>query len=239
MKDESIINKIRKLLDLSKSSDYENESYVAFQKAQELMVKYKLSETDISPEEVQKQVCVQVRTPFSYSTRSSDHYIDILAKIIAENFCCIEYIGTMPGSQTHYVYFMGMQEDVSICIEAMNIADRVIKKGYNKVYKKLSESYGASYVPAKVFNPYKIGYVKGYLAGLQSAFDKQKQEHPEYAIVLVAPQEAQDYIGGLETVAYSNPHGTNPYFYNDGYKDGASFQLNKKIDMNNVEGHLV
>jgi len=135
MKDNNIVDKIRKLLELSKSSDYDNESYVALQKAQELMVKYKLSESDVTEEDIKKQVCVHKETPFSFSTRSSDHYISSLANLIAENFCCLSYIKTPGGTRTHTICFIGMEDDVAICIEAMSIANRTIIKVIIKYIK--------------------------------------------------------------------------------------------------------
>lgn len=227
--DEKIKDKIRKLLALSHGTDSDNESYVALQKAQALMAEYKLSEKDIKPEEASKK-CIHKRTNFSYTYRSSDYYLNELAEIIAENFCCINYISKAKKKQRCTVYFMGKEEDVSIAEEALNIANFAIIHGYNKVWKSMCEMYGIDYIPAKLFNPAKLGYIKGYMEGLKEALRTQREENQEWGLVLVAPKEALEFYNSLHemNINFSTPRVSGSY-YNEGYTDGRSFNMHKKI----------
>lgn len=221
-------NKIKKLLALHEDGANDNESYVALLKAQELMAKYKLEKSDISEEE--KKQCIQCRTTLSYGTRSSDHYLNDLAAIIAENFCCINYVSTPRGTKTHYICFMGMEDDVSIAEEVIHAANSAIIRGYNRVYKELCKEYQIDYVPARYFNPVKTGYIDGYLDGLKAKLESQKAQHQEWGLVLVVPQEAKDFLGGLDKVSFGgDSYLTDRTYYDEGYEDGNNFQLNKKL----------
>lgn len=225
----NIKERVKKLLALSKDTEYDHESYVALQKAQELMAKYKLSQVDITDEEPKK--CIRTKTKVYYGTRSSDHYLDDLASVIADNFCCINYVSTPKYSRTHHVCFMGLQEDVDIAVEALYIANTAIIKGYNKIYKELCEAYDMKYIPAYLFNPHKLGYVKGYISGLKSAFESQRKANQEWGLVLVVPKEAQEFSDSLETAYFGGGNSVvDRTYYQEGYADGSSFQLSTKID---------
>lgn len=229
-------NKIKKLLALSEDNPSDAEGYAAFQKAQELMAKYKLDKSDISEEEQKK--CIRRTTTLHYGTRSSDHYLNELANIIANNFCCINYITTKRGYKTHYINFMGMEEDVDIAEEVIHTANAAIIRGYNKVYHDLCRQYHMDYMPAKYFNPAKTGYIDGYLDGLKDAFESQREKNQEWGLVLVAPQEAQDFLGGLNKKNFSRQVFVDRSYYNDGYNDGNNFHLNKKLNNSKTDGVL-
>lgn len=226
---DNIKSKIKKLLALSEDNPSDAESYVALQKAQELMALYKLEQKDIS-EEYRNQECVKVKTTLSYGTRSSDHYLDDLAGIIANNFCCVNYISTPRGSRTHYVCFMGMKDDVDIAQEVIHTANMQIIRGYNRVYNEVCKEHNITYLPAKYFNPLKTGYIEGYLAGLKHALESQKEKHQEWGLVLVTPKEAQDYMSNLKSVDFGGTIYVDNTYYDKGYTDGSNFNLNKKID---------
>lgn len=233
----TIKDKIKKLLALADSSTFDHESHAALQKAQELMAIHKLEMMDLTEE--QKKSCIRKKTILSYSTRSSDHYRNDLSSIIADNFCCVNYLSTPRGTRTHYVCFMGMEEDVEIACEVLYAAESAIIRGYNRVYKELCKEYDIDYVPAKYFNPAKIGYIEGYLAGLRQALQSQKDQHQGWGLVLAVPQEAKDFIGGLREVDFGGVTYIDNTFYDSGYTDGKRFSLNKKLDSNKVQEKLI
>lgn len=230
-------NKIKKLLTLHEDGGAsDHESYVALQKAQELMARYKIEMGDIKEEE---KNCIQKKTTMSYGSRSSDHYMNELANVIAENFCCVSYMSTPRGTRTHCICFMGMEDDVSIAEEVLYSANSAIVRGYNRVYKELCSEYDMDYIPAKYFNPAKEGYVNGYIDGLKYALESQKEQHQEWGLVLVVPQEAKSFLDGLKVKNFGQvvTFVDNTY-YNEGYSDGSNFHLNKKLDTNKVRGEL-
>lgn len=230
IKTEKIVDKIKKLLKLSENNPSEEEAYTAFQRAQALMVEYKLSMADVKDEDIKERKCIRKKINLSYGTRSSDHYLTDLAEIVAENFCCVYAISTPRGSRTHYIVFMGFEDDVAIAEEVMYAANLQIIKGYNKVYKEESKWYFDGYVPAKRFNPLKIGYIQGYLAGLKKALETQRDAHQEeWGLVLVTPKEAKDYVAGLKSVDFGSDCHANLSYYSEGYNDGSKFNMNKKL----------
>ena len=226
MTKESIKNKIKKLLALAGNNPSDEESFSALQKAQQLMAEYKISGGEIVDKEEQK--CVQVKTNFSYGTRSSDHYLSELANIIADNFCCITYISRVRGTRTNYICFMGLEEDVNVAITVMTSANMQIIRGYNRVYRDICKLNEIDYLPAKYFNPAKEGYIEGYLEGLKSALESQKEQQ-EWGLVLVAPEEAKNFLDSLDTTS-GRTRQVNRSYYDEGYKDGSSFNMNKQID---------
>jgi len=228
---ENIKDKIRKLLALSADNPSEAESYSALQKAQELMARYKIEAGEVSPEDAKKQECVQRKTTLKYTTRSSDHYLNDLAAVIARNFCCINYISTPHGTQSHYICFMGLKDDVDIAEEVLHAANTYIIKGYNRVYREACQEYDLDYLPAKYFNPLKTGYIDGYLDGLKDALEAQKEKNQEWGLVLVVPQEAQDFKINLNKVDFGLGAGnfTDRSYYDKGYEDGNSFQTHKRL----------
>ena len=228
MTTEKIKDKIQKLMALADSTHSEAESFAAIQKAQALMAEYKLSESDIGDKK--KVECIRLKTSLSYGTRSTDHYLVNLAHLIAENFCCVMYVTTPKKRHTHYICFMGLAEDVAIAEEVLHAANTYIVKGIDKVWRKVCKEYDMNYIPAKDFNPIKIGYVSGYLAGLEDALNSQKQDNQEWGLVMVAPKEAQDYLASLNKVNYqSKKVVADPSYYSDGYEDGSQFTTHKKI----------
>lgn len=228
MDTEAVKDKIKKLLALSQDNPSDAESYAAMSKAQELMAKFKLEKSDITDDE--KEECISTKTTISFGTRSSDHYLNDLAAIIANNFCCVNYVSTKRGSRTHYICFMGMKDDVAIAEEVFYAANTHIIRGYNRVYKEVCKEYELGYLPAKYFNPIKTGYVDGYLDGLKEALDRQKEQNQEWGLVLVVPQEAKDFIGGLNIQDFSGSvQLTDRTYYDMGYEDGNNFQTHKKL----------
>ena len=229
--------KIKKLLALSEDTKFDAESYSALQKAQELMAKYKLEESDIK-EEDKKRVCIRKKTTLHYGSRSSDHYMNELADIIADNFCCVNYLSRPRGSKTYYICFMGFSEDVEIACDVLYAANSAIIRGYNRVYKEASKEYGLDYLPAKIFNPLKVGYIEGYLAGLKNVLDAQKEKNQEWGLVLVAPQEAKKFVGELESFSINHTTYYDNTYYDAGYSDGNKFQLNEKLNSAKINNKL-
>lgn len=232
---ERMKSKIKKLLALSQDNPSDEESYSALMKAQALMAEYKIGMKDLSDDE--KEKCIKKKTNLSYGTRSSDHYLSTLADIIADNFCCVTYVSTPRGTRTRYICFMGNESDVSICEEALMVANAAIIRGYNRVWKSMRKEYDLDYIPAKYFNPAKVGYIEGYLDGLRAVLEEQRDKNQEWGLVLVAPQEAQEFVGSLDH--YKDPEITyiDNTYYGEGYDEGKRFNLNKKL--NNESGFMI
>lgn len=229
MNKEEMKDKIKKLLALSNDNASDAESISAFQKAQELMMKYKIEQSEISEDDVEKK-CIQRQTTIKYGTRSSDQYLNDLAEVIAENFCCVNYVKSPKYTQSHYICFMGLEDDVDIAEEVLTTAATAIKRGYDRVYKIAQAEMRLDYLSAKIFNPIKTGYTEGYIKGIREALQSQREQNQEWGLVLVTPKEATDFIDSLQHIENDRIIYTDHSYYNYGYSDGINFELNKKLE---------
>ena len=110
--------KIKKLLSLAQS-DNEHEAQAALVKAQELMVKHKLSEKDL--DDVKKQSVKTICTGLKYST-AKDSFILGLTNVIAENYCCVHYAQHGYRAKTREMVIAGLEDDVDICMQVLQKA---------------------------------------------------------------------------------------------------------------------
>jgi len=165
MSEQKIIEKIRKLLALSKNNASLAEAESAALKAQELMARYGVSVSEES-EEI-KKVIAHVRS----TIKDAAQWRLRLASIVAKNFRCkAYYIG-------HTQVFFGYESDARIAKEVYEYLYRVGNRNANKMYAKVKSETGSG---AGVYN----SYVSGFLVGLQSKLDEQCT-----ALMLVTPPE--------------------------------------------------
>lgn len=214
MKD--IILRIKKLLALSKSSN-EYESKAAMLKAQELLVKHK-----ISMREIEDHTDINVIEGESNITFRKGKWKGRLASLIAENFGCYNFYRT---SRSHTIVFMGKDEDVTVCKIVLEYAVDSI----NSVVKKLRYQYRKEgYSTKGLENDYALGFIEG----LAELFEKQKQENQEWGLVLVKGREV---VEAYEKKEFTGTININTKFqgFNDAYfkgvEDGEKFSISDKI----------
>ena len=106
-------DKIRKLLALAESP-VEAEAKAALLKARKLMAEHKLSEAEL--EEGNAQCVKDVQTGITASKRRDPWMIDLSA-VIGENYCCKAYRGKLHGRQIQHIGFIGLEDDVEVCVE--------------------------------------------------------------------------------------------------------------------------
>lgn len=213
-----IREKIKNLLDLA-SSDNEHEAKAALMKAQELMVKHKLTEKDISG--IKEQKVKTINTGIQYSTQR-DSYILSLSSIITENYCCIRYANRAYGARLRTVMISGFEEDVDICLQVLQKAVETIQKNSKKlVYRK-----GYSTSEKKIVMN---SYAKGFVEGLDEMFRLQrKSNEEEWGLVLVVPQEVKDILNGMKSNSFNvRNQGFDHSSYEKGQKDGKNFSPEK------------
>lgn len=215
-------DKIRKLLALAQSPN-ENEAKAALLKARELMAEHKLTEAELK--EAEKQAVKDVRTDITCSKRRDPWIIDLSA-VIGENYCCKGYRTHYRGRQTQYIGFIGLEDDVEICVEIFKYAvDCVLAR--IKQIKKENEGYYPSYIKQECDS---FGY--GFAKGVQCAFAKQQADNQEsWGLVLVMPKEVKEaaqHLGREEFRARSaeNISGNS---YALGYAEGKEFNPAKRL----------
>lgn len=214
--------RIRKLLALAKSPE-ENEAKAALLKARALMAKHKLTEAEFA--EVQTRTVKKCVTSATFSMRRCP-WINDLALIIGESYCCQAYLQHLKGKRTYTVGFVGLEDDIEICLPIFRYAlDCVMSK--NKRTRKEWEGYPARYVNSRC-----DGYGYGFVSGLRKAFDQQKAEHStEWGLVLATPKEVTDAIKGFGQIDLrSQSSGQIDYReYQTGFADGRKFDPTKRI----------
>lgn len=214
--DTKIIERIQKLLALSESSN-EHEAKIAMLKAQELLIKHKLSLKEI---EDHKDInVIENRTNVTFTKAK---WKGQLADVIAENFGCYCFFRT---HKTHEIVFIGRDEDVTVCIIVLEYAIDCI----NSVVKKLRYEYSKDgYSTKGLENDYALGFIEG----LNKAFEKQKETNQEWGLILVKDQAVIDKYNNIEferTInIYTKFQGFGDVYY-QGVEDGSHFSISDRI----------
>lgn len=214
--DNKIIEKIQKLLALSKSSN-EHEAQVSMLKAQELLVKHK-----ISLKEIEEHKDINVIRNKTNVTFTKAKWKGRLANIIADNFGCYSFFNT---NRTHTIVFIGKDEDVTVCTIMLDYAIDCI----NSVVKKLRYEYSKEGYSTKGLES---DYALGFIDGLSTMFEKQKQENQEWGLVLVKDKEVVEAYNNIDFTRTVN---TNTKFkgfndvYRQGIEDGENFSISDRI----------
>lgn len=215
--------KIRKLLALAESPN-EHEAKAALLKAKELMAEHKLTEQDIK--DVKKQEVRKIQTGLTCSKRRSPWMVSLSA-VIGENYCCQAYRHHGWGEQTQQIGFVGLEEDIEICIEVFRYAVDCILAGEKNLKKELSGyDYSGSYIK-KMRDSYGFGFVRG----ISAAYSKQKEENQEWALVMVMPKEVEEATSNFANRSF-NPKAANDISgsaYNLGRMDGEKFSTERRL----------
>lgn len=202
MEDNKVLDKIKKLLALSKSPN-EHEAQAAMLKAQELMAKY-----NISVEE-------SVETEITYTstiaeTSGNSTFRAPLSAIIAKNFRCEVFMAN------DCIAFYGHSEDVPVCKEVFEYAYKTIKKLGTKRY---NEAKKAGYETRGFYTQYQTAF----LIALKDAFEKQCT-----ALMIVTPTDVtENFIkmseGWSKKKMSMQNRGINVRAYQQGTRDGKAF----------------
>lgn len=215
MKNDKIIQTIKKILELSNNNPSEEEAKAAALKAQELLAKYHLSMADIETEDdIDNIVEVSVDVP-------SKKWKYTLAQIVADNFRCKHfYYGKMR------VVFYGHETDANIAAETFKY---LFKLGNIYAGREVDKVFARTGTSAGVYNSFCIGFCDG----LKEAFDKQCT-----ALMIVVPKEVHDAyaertkdsstmkVSGIKTVA--NQECMNAY--NEGVVKGKEAVNSKQLE---------
>lgn len=130
--------KIRKLLALAESP-VEAEARAALLKARQLMAEHKLTERECR--ETENQAVKDVLTDITCSKRR-EPWIIPLSATIGENYCCKGYRKRYHGQQTQHVGFIGLEDDVEICIAVFKYAVDCIRAGVKNIRREYADFYG-------------------------------------------------------------------------------------------------
>ena len=214
-------DKIRKLLALAESP-VEAEAKAALLKARELMAEHKLTEAEL--DEAKKQSVKDVQTDITASKRREPWAINLSA-VIGENYCCKGYRRHLHGQQTQYIGFIGLEDDIEVCVEIFKYALDCVRAGVKRV-KEENAGYPANYVKS-LCNSYGYGFVRG----IQAAFERQQEENRDgWGLVLVIPQEVQEAVQSFGHAEFRSraEEEISASDYARGYAEGKEFSPAKR-----------
>lgn len=227
--DKKLIDKIKKLLALAESSN-ENEAQLAMLKAQELIVKHKLTMKDIESEEVAINVEKKI-TDFTYTSKTK--WKCLLAMTIANNFGCYCYtnISREYDERKHdfgkinRISFIGTDEDVNVCLlvfeYALNTITTRIKEEQARMKREKLSTAGIAT---------NFGY--GFVAGLKEKFTEQLEKNSDWGLVIVKAQEVEDLYNSMAFTKgrpLSQKVSRASEAYSKGYKEGKNFSAADRI----------
>lgn len=217
-----IKGKIQHLLALAESPN-ENEAQAALLKARELMAKHKLTEAELG--EAEKQAVRKTLTGITFSKRR-DPWVYGLSAVIGESYCCKGYVNRHKGRQTQTVGFIGLEDDMEICMAIFKYAVDCIRAGVKAIEKELAGCY-PWYVRQQ-----RDSYGYGFVTGIQEALKRQDQERcNEWGLVLVMPKEVREASQHLGKSAFraKTLDTIDPSTYSQGYEDGKEFDPAHRI----------
>lgn len=216
---ENIKDKIKKLLSLASSSN-ENEARAALLKAKELMAKNKLTEVDLEESKKHKMVRL-VCNEIKWTTDSGNIWMVDLCKILCDEYCCAIGWSTPRATRTHTAVIAGLDSDAEVCRLTIEYAVGVINNNIKALQRKLRNAD-----PKSVASSYADGFCKG----LEIAFDLQREEHPEWGLVVVKPQEVTDYEKSLGSRSVRTKSTSFVHMANlKGLEDGRNFNARKVL----------
>lgn len=214
-----IYDKIAKLLALAESPN-ETEALAALLKAKELMMKHKLTMAEFETTQASREV-KEINTGITCSRRR-DHWTAGLGNTIAEHHCCRCLSRGQKGKQTVEILFWGLVDDVELCNSIFLYALSCIESWLTAVKK----DYAA--YPANVRRDVRFSYAKGYIDGINFAYQKQADSHQEWSLVAVTPKEVEEKAEALDTREFSARVTQYQTIYQEGYEDGCKFEPGSK-----------
>lgn len=216
----NIREKIEKLLALATSPN-EHEAKAALLKAKELMAKNKLTEADF--EDLKKQELKTFKCEdITWTTDSGRIWMAKLCKLICDEYLCVAAWNTMRGTRTHTLVITGMEEDLEVCKSVIGYAVGFVEGQIEHLQRKYRRQD-----PKAIAN----SYAEGFILGLEMAFEEQKEEHPEWGLVVVKPEEVKGYEESLGSKSVKTKKSDfNPLAYMKGQTDGQNFNTKKVIE---------
>lgn len=210
MKQDKILDKIKKLLELSKNNPSEEEASSALLKAQELMAKHNVF-VEESGDEIIEYAEEKCDSKWNMGFRKP------LGHVIAKNFRCEMYI------HNNSVVFMGRALDARIAREAFEYAYQFAMTEGNKVYNR---AYSLGTKTKGIFNSYTLGFIRG----IGEKFDEQCT-----ALMIITPPDVkerfEDMTKGWKTSNSGMRLDTiNRGVYEEGRRDGKTILNGRRIE---------
>lgn len=176
MEKEKIIDKIRKLLELSKNNPNKEEAILALTKARELMFKHNVDMENIKKDDTNYfEKIVQLK--------KWKNWILFFLMYLNDAFGTF----SLYNEYTKRVYFYSEKEKVLGVSEIFEflfeVADYLAMKEYRNYLKEYGTGKGIY-----------LSYILGFINGVNNALEKQNREFEEYGIVIVTSEVLKQQV---------------------------------------------
>lgn len=176
MEKEKIIDKIKKLLELSKNNPNKEEAILALTKARELMFKHNVDMENIKKDDTNYfEKIVQLK--------KWKNWILFFLMYLNDAFGTF----SLYNEYTKRVYFYGEKEKVLGVCEIFEflfeVADYLAMKEYRNYLKEYGTGKGIY-----------LSYILGFINGVNNALEKQNREFEEYGIVIVTSEVLKQQV---------------------------------------------
>lgn len=176
MEKEKIIDKIKKLLELSKNNPNKEEAILALTKARELMFKHNVDMENIKKDDTNYfEKIVQLK--------KWKNWILFFLMYLNDAFGTF----SLYNEYTKRVYFYGEKEKVLGVSEIFEflfeVADYLAMKEYRNYLKEYGTGKGIY-----------LSYILGFINGVNNALEKQNREFEEYGIVIVTSEVLKQQV---------------------------------------------
>lgn len=176
MEKEKIIDKIKKLLELSKNNPNKEEAILALTKARELMFKHNVDIENIKKDDTNYfEKIVQLK--------KWKNWILFFLMYLNDAFGTF----SLYNQYTKRIYFYGEKEKVLGVSEIFEflfeVADYLAMKEYRNYLKEYGTGKGIY-----------LSYILGFINGVNNALEKQNREFEEYGIVIVTSEILKEQV---------------------------------------------
>lgn len=214
--DAKIFEKIKKCLELSKSSNA-NEAAVALSKAKELMEKY-----DISMESVQKSEFKQLYIPSKVSVSRAKEWELNLACIIAQIFDCgVLFSKGCSKTRTMAAWdFIGREHHLKIVEYSFTVLRKKAMSQANYM-----EKIRPSAKPGATRNSYLAGFSAGIKSAVEEFYGIENYDNPPDIEAYI-----KNFIKPQSVAKMSNQKNINRDIANVGFEDGRMTNIQQGVD---------
>ena len=214
--DEKILERVRKLLAMSKDTSSPNEAAIAANRARKLIDEYQISEFDLHAEKAFDFVEREYKTNRNYHTN-----LGIMSVAIANLNDCQAILKKDNGNA--YYVFQGMLVDAVTCVEMMMYLRA-------ELYFQELEIKGRANKEA-----YRRGFVSGIAAQVKEILkDREKQtiKSTGQSLVVVKTELVRNHFGAVKYSRSKSKYGNSNNAYSQGYDSGKNTNLSRQISDN-------
>ena len=215
---EKLVTRIQKLLALASSNPSAAEAEAALLQARKLMAEHGVIEGDVI--EVQDKVDAQTMME---SGRMNDLKVAVLSAIANAHRCTLLRSRGPLGTK---IKIVGFERDRAVVVALNDWAWRSVSAEADRFVKKQREAAKArrGYDMARSdMLSVRRSFVLGFANGLSSAYKRQVDANPQWALVLGTPVEVKDYMDEVTKgrTFTSNRAAVDGAAYNAGHQAGA------------------